>query len=67
MNAPAPTKPRRLTTEARAEILARFARELAEIIDEAAGTPEEHSRFVRWARVAEPQMLAEVARLRSMS
>jgi hypothetical protein len=67
MNAPARTKPRRLTAEARAEIFARFARELSEIIEQSVGTPEEHSKFVRWARVAEPQMLAEVARLRSMS
>lgn len=58
---------RRLTTEARADILARFARELSEIIEQSVGTPEAGSKFIQWARETEPKMLAEVARLRRMS
>jgi hypothetical protein len=54
-------------SERRAEILAKFARELATLIDEVAGTPEEQAPWVGWARRTEGEMLREVVRLRRMS
>ena len=57
----------RLRSERRAEILARFARELGTLIEEVAGTPDEQAPWVGWARRTEGELLREVVRLRRMS